>query len=102
MREPARPRLNSGAAPDGRAAPTVTSLATQKALDRGQDWLPTRSVSTPSRIDAAQAIHTLMLYVLSLRARQRSEASWNHSPPASRVELGTRKHLPKCRRYPTS
>src|SRR6184192_2177069 len=61
MREPARPKLNSGAAPDGRAAPTVTSLATQKALDRGQDWLPTRSVSTPSRIDAAQAIHTLML-----------------------------------------
>src|SRR3989442_2895481 len=60
MREPARPRLNSGEAPDGRAAPTVTSLATEKALDRGQDWLPTRSGSTPSRIDAEQAIHTLM------------------------------------------
>jgi len=41
-------------------------------------------------------------YVLSLRARQRSEASWNHSPPASRAELRLwkRKHLPKCRRCP--
>src|SRR5437879_13812979 len=61
MREPARPRLNSGAAPDGRAAPTVTSLATENAPDRAQDWLPTRSVSTPSRVDPEQAIHTLML-----------------------------------------
>jgi hypothetical protein len=37
------------------------SLATENAPDRGQGWLPTRSVSTPGRIDPEQAIHTLML-----------------------------------------
>ena len=39
----------------------MTLSATENALARGQEWLPTRSVSTPSGIDAGQAIHTLML-----------------------------------------